>query len=384
MKALHVISGLRATAGGTVTALSALAVAQRQAGLEVSIISTFIEPETEPANALRQRGLEVHQIGPCRDPLSRHARIVPALRELIPLHDIVHIHGLWEEIQHQAARQSRRIRRPYIFSPHGMLDPWSLARGRWRKRIYLALRLRRDLQSAAAIHFTSNVERDLVAALKLRPPALLEPIGIDLGEFTPLPPTGIFRQKHPSLANRKIVLFLGRLHPKKGLDLLIPAVARLEPDTALVLAGPDEDGYQRTVERMIAENRLEDRVTLTGMLHGRERIEALVDADVMALPSYQENFGIVVIEALASGCPVVISDQVNIHREISAAGVGGVVPTKVGPLAEELRKWLSDPNLRRDAAQRGIPFVREHYDWQNIARRWVEHYRRLASAPGAK
>ena len=121
-----------------------------------------------------------------------------------------------------------------------------------------------------------------------------------------------------------------------------------------------------------------DRVIFTGMLRGRERVEALVDADLFVLPSYQENFGIAVIESLAAGTPVVISDQVNICNEIRAAGVGGVVPTQVEPLAPEIARWMSDERLRSDASRRAIPFVRERYDWNQIARRWVEHYETLA------
>jgi glycosyltransferase involved in cell wall biosynthesis len=387
MKVLHAISGIRATAGGTVAALVALADAQRRAGMEVSILSTFIQPETEAAEAVRAMGLAVHQVGPCRDPLSRHPDIGPVLRQLIPRHDVVHIHGLWEEIQHQAARQSRRLRTPHLFSPHGMLDPWSLGQGRWRKRLYLALRLRRDLQRAAAIHYTSDLERDLAGPLKLRPPAIVEPNGVALAEFQHLPPRGTFRARWPQIGDRPVVMFLGRLHYKKGFDLLIPALAAASqegapPQTLLVIAGPDEDGYRATIERMIDRAGVRDRVIFTGMLQGRERIEALVDADLFVLPSYQENFGIVVVEALAAGCPVVISDQVNIHPAVRAAGVGGVVPMQVEPLAGELARWLRDKSLRSQASSRAGRFVREHYDWNLIARRWIDHYSALRSGRG--
>jgi glycosyltransferase involved in cell wall biosynthesis len=116
------------------------------------------------------------------------------------------------------------------------------------------------------------------------------------------------------------------------------------------------------------------------MLHGAERIAAMAEADLFALPSYQENFGIAVVEALAAGTPVVISDQVNIHQEISQAGVGGVVPTEIEPLAGELKRWMGDEKLRAGAASKAKAFVRERYDWEKIAARWEEHYRRLTFA----
>jgi glycosyltransferase involved in cell wall biosynthesis len=382
MKVLHVISGLRQTAGGTVTALLGLAQAQHRQGMHVAIAASFVRPEDDEAASLRAAGLEVHQIGPCRDPRSRHAQIGAWIEQLARDADVVHIHALWETIQHAAARRCQRLGVPYVITPHGMLDPWSLAQGALKKKLYIALRLRRNLNRAAAIHFTTTTERDLVMGpLRLKAPAVVEPNGLDLSEFDSLPPRGTFRARFPQIGQRRAVIFLGRLHHKKGLDLLIPAFARGAPaDAILVLAGPDDDGYQRKVEQIIEENDLASRVVFTGMLRGRERVEALVDADLFVLPSYQENFGIAVIEALAAGCPVVISDQVNIHNEITAARVGAVVPTEVGALSMEIASWLNDAKLREDVGRRGPAFVRERYDWNRIARDWVTIYERLGSA----
>jgi glycosyltransferase involved in cell wall biosynthesis len=292
--------------------------------------------------------------------------------------DIVHIHGLWEEPQHVAAGTARRLDVPYVFTPHGMLDPWSLRQSKWVKRLYMLLRLRKDLNRAAAIHYTTPIERNLAGVLNLKPPAIVEPNGLDMSEFNDLPPRGRFRAPFSIASDRPIVLFLSRIHPKKGLDLLVPAFARGNlADALLVIAGPDDAGYRGEVERMIADNALTGRVLFTGMLKGAARIEALVDADLFALPSYQENFGIAVAESLACGTPVVISDQVNIHPEITAAGVGGVVPLDADRLAGELHRWMTDTPLRQSAVERARPLVRERYDWNQIARRWREHYSRL-------
>jgi glycosyltransferase involved in cell wall biosynthesis len=208
----------------------------------------------------------------------------------------------------------------------------------------------------------------------LKTPGIVEPNGLDLGEFAALPPEGAFRGRHPELRGRAMILFLGRIHPKKGLDLLIPALARLGKEARLVIAGPDQQGYRTVVEGMIRREGVGDRVIFTGMLHGMERVAALRDADLFVLPSYQENFGIAVAEALAAGTPVVISDQVNIHREIAAAGVGQVVETNVAPLAAAIEAWLGDEKRRRSAGERGRDFVRERYDWRRIAEAWREHY----------
>jgi glycosyltransferase involved in cell wall biosynthesis len=175
------------------------------------------------------------------------------------------------------------------------------------------------------------------------------------------------------------VLFLGRLHPKKGLELLLPAFARLPGDALLVIAGPDSDGYRARLEALAAGLGVGHRLLFTGLLLGRDKWAALVDADLFVLPSYQENFGIAVVEALAAGTPVLISDQVNLHREVRGAEVGGVVPLDPEALATDLARWMGDANLRREAGAQGAALVRERYLWGPIARRWAGHYDRLLS-----
>lgn len=376
MKILHVISGIDACAGGPAVALAGLCEAQAAAGLAISLLSTFGQgTDLSVADSLRQKGIEVHLIGPCRQPMSRHRAIRATMMELTAHADIVHIHGLWEEVQHEAAKAARQRSIPYVMTPHGMLNAWSMAQSKWRKRLYLLWRLRRHLNNAAMIHYASQFEREASSHLKLRTPALVEPLGVRLEEFDVLPPKGMLRQRFPQLRERRTILFLGRIHPRKGLEHLVPALAELDDRQAvLVVVGPDSNGYQRTISKLAQKHGVEDRVLFTGLLRGAERIEAIVDADLFALPSEHENFGLAVVEALAAGVPVIISDQVSMHREVLAALVGGVVPAQATAVANELNRWLADPNLREDAAARARPFVWEHYDWRRIAQRWAGHY----------
>ena len=146
----------------------------------------------------------------------------------------------------------------------------------------------------------------------------------------------------------------------------------------LAVAGPDQAGYQAQVHQMARDHGVEQRVVFTGMLRGEQAPGgALVDADLLTLPSFHENFGMVVVESLACGVPVIISDQVNIWREIAAAGVGAVVPTQVTPLASAMRTWLTDDSLRRRAAERARPFVERTYDLSRVAQEWAESYRQI-------
>jgi glycosyltransferase involved in cell wall biosynthesis len=201
---------------------------------------------------------------------------------------------------------------------------------------------------------------------------------VDLAEFDSLPARGTFRARYPQLNGRPVVMYLGRLYNQKGLELLIPALAKAQNAAAmLVIVGPDQDGFESRLRAMVTEHGLGERVIFTGLLRGAQRIEALVDADVFALPSFHENFGVAVVEALAAGRPVIVSDQVGVASEIGDKGVGSIVPTQVEPLAKELDRWLGDESLRNAAGIRATALARERFDWNKIAARWGEHYQKL-------
>ncbi len=382
LRVVHVIAGIDQRLGGPSIALRGLAAAQVRAGLAVSAVSTWVgAPPDEEARALRQAGVDVALVGPARTPLQWHPGIDAALRRALGAADVAHVHGLWEQIQHRAAVDARARGIPYLFRPCGMLDPWSLAQHPVRKRLFLALRVRRDLNRAAALHFTSEAESTVTLRLGLAPSRIVAPNGVDLDEFSPLPPRGSFRRRHPAVADRPCVLFLGRLHPKKGLDLLLPAFAAAgRDDAALVVAGPGDDDYRRRLERRALDLGIAERTLFTGMLRGHERVAALADADLFVLPSRQENFGVAVVEALAAGCPVLVSDRVGIHAAIADAGVGGVVSLDVEAIAHALRRWLGDADLRTAAADRARPFALAEFDWRTIALRWCSLYEDIAAS----
>ena len=377
MQILHVISGLDPRTGGPPVALEGLTQALACIDVDVTVVATWRRgDDLTLADRLKEQGIEVQLVGPCTDSLNRHPQLKPILAKAIDQTDIVHIHAIWEEIQHLASRLAHRRGVPYIIRPCGMLDPWSLSQKWLKKRIYIAWRLRKNLDRATAIHFTSDTERDLAAGLGFKAVPMVEPNGISLSEFESLPKTGIFRAKYPQIGERPLVLFLGRVHPKKGLDLLLPAFAKVSStDAFLVIVGPvTEKSYVEKLKSMAKSQGMADRVIFSGTLYGPDRIPAFVDADLFVLPSFQENFGIAVIEALAAGTPVVISDQVNIHAQVTAAGVGGVTPNGVEPLTKELERWLTNDRLRQQAAQQARPFVWKNYDWHQIAKRWNTNY----------
>jgi glycosyltransferase involved in cell wall biosynthesis len=378
---LHVISGINPEHGGPTAALTGLSKAQVLAGKQVTVLTTWSsEAEVLVAQALRQAGVKVILVGPSRGPLGRHTDLHRKVWEAVAQADVVHVHGLWEDIQHEAASAAQRRGMPYLMRPCGMLDPWSLAHHRTRKLLYMTWRLRRHLNRASAIHLTTAAECEAVGRLGLKVPVIVEPLGVDLAEFEPLPAAGAFREGYPELAGRRCVLFFGRVCEKKGVHLLLEAMARVRDEQAvLVVAGPVEAEYGRRLDAIIDRHGIAERVKFVGMLQGRQRVAALADCDLFVLPSCQENFGVAVIEAMAAGCPVIVSDEVALARDILNWGAGATAPLEADGLARVIDTWLADLDRRTRAGARGREAVFAHFDWKEVARGWDDHYEHLAN-----
>lgn len=305
-----------------------------------------------------------------------------ALHDHVADFDVVHIHSLYLFPTVAAAFFARQAAIPYLVRPHGSLDPFLWRRGRVKKWPYEVLVERRNLNRAAAIHYTSQDEMEHAAHLKFRARPVVVPLGIDSAAYDRLPPRGSFRRRFPELGDSPMVLFLGRMTPKKGLDLLVDAFGQLAErfrDLRLVIAGPD-DGMGRTIRGWLDAKGLLGRTTFTGMLIGDAKREVLADADVWVLPSYEENFGFAVLEALASGLPVVTTDRVGIWREIQEAEAGLIVPCDVHALSTAIARFLEDPALREEAGCRARELVRRRFSWRSSAEQMGEVYLQLCAA----
>lgn len=384
---LHAITGLDPTGGGPPVALEGLVLAQLRAGARVGVVATFRDgDDLSRADRLRNAGAEVTLLGPTTGRLQRVAdmrNVVAGLMQADGRPGVVHVHNLWEQLQHEVARATRRAGIPRIVRPCGMLDPWSLRQSVLAKKLMLLARVRGDLRTAAALHFTTETERDLVAPLRLGTPSIVEPNGVTLKEFAA--PAGSSVPPRNGAEGLRL-LFLSRLHPKKAPDVLLDAFERVcagwpegKHPPSLTLAGPSEGGTLEDLKAQLATlPASRDRVRFAGLVVGEQKAALLREADLFCLPSHQENFGIAVVEALAAGTPVLISDQVNIHAEVAAAGVGEATSVDAAAYAEALRRWLLDDAKRAAAATEATAFVAERYDWDAIATRWAAHYGTLA------
>ncbi len=375
---LHVISSLTPAYGGPAIALAGLVEAQRRAGLNVTVLSTWREgDDPQVVSTVRDCGAEVVLVGPALGPLQRCDGLTSAVHSAVGISDIVHMHGVWEELQYQCSKSALRHGCPYIIRPCGMLDPWSLSQGRLKKKLYLQWRLKQMLKRSSAIHFTTSAEQRLAAPLCSSTDAIIEPNGLAPELYQNLPSRSLFRNKYGIGSDEFVFLFLSRIHPKKGLDVLLSAFSQISiPKVRLVVVGGGCPDHVQRFESSVRRSGISSRVTTTGMLTGRDKLEAYSSADGLVLPSHQENFGNVVIEAAACGLPVLISEHVNLSDSVIQANVGEVVPLSDGDLRAAMQRWVQD-RAKVVAYRRNCPTYTRQFHWGEIAERWQRHYQRL-------
>jgi glycosyltransferase involved in cell wall biosynthesis len=286
------------------------------------------------------------------------------LKSQISNSDILHLHGIWDPILKSTASAAHAQHIPYVIAPHGMLDPWSLAQKSWKKKLALLLGYRTMLNRCAFLHLLNRDEKDLIAPLKLTCPMQVIPNGIAPEEFENLPASGTFHAAHPELNGRPYILFLGRLHYKKGLDILADAfaiLAKTNPDIQLVIAGPDE-GVLADFQSRITAGNLTGRVHIIGPIFGQAKFAALVDATCFALPSRQEGFSLAILEAMAAGKPVVISTSCH-FPEVAEEKAGEATELTASAFAAGLSKVLANP---APYGQAGQMLVHARFTWPKV------------------
>ena len=390
MRIIQIIPSISLVYGGPSQMVLGLSAALAAKNIDVTIITTDSNgdigqlPLDVPLNQpIQQNGYQIIYFR-CY-PWRRYkfsSSLLQWLNENARQFDLAHLHAIFSPVATLAATIARYHHLPYIIRPCGMLDPADLQKKKRLKQIYATLLERPNLAGAAAIHFTSKEEAKIS-----------ERFGLDCTVKMPVPrdlviPLGVTADLFPKRLRESqvpIILFMSRIEPKKGLDLLIPALESiLESGIAFhfILAGsnPQDADYETQIKVQIHNSSLAKYTTITGFVSGDLKVELLTKADLFVLPSYYENFGIAVAEAMAAGVPVVISDRIHIAEDIQQAEAGWVGPLEVGAIANSIKSALLNPQERQRRGLNGKEYAKNHYNWEAIAQQTIDAYQQILSS----
>ena len=387
MKILQIVPSISLIYGGPSQMVMGLSAALASQGVEVTILTTDSNGDFGQApldvpldKPVTQDGYQVRYFR-CY-PFRRYKFSLDLLRWLwqnAKNYDIAHIHALFSPVTSAAATIARQQKLPYLLRPLGTLDPADLQKKRQLKQIYAALLEKPNLAGAAGIHFTSKQEAKISERFGTHAPDVVIPLGV---KPPVLSPKGEARRRWGIPDDKPLLLFMSRIDPKKGLDLLIPALEKLLASGVnfhFVLAGtnPQDPDYERQICEQIKASTLSSCTTITGFVTGELKAELLQDADLFVLPSYYENFGIAVAEAMVAATAVVISDQVHIWEDVKGADAGWVCPCEVHALTEVLREALADVGAQKRRGSNGRDYALHNYSWGAIANQMIQAYQEV-------
>jgi glycosyltransferase involved in cell wall biosynthesis len=320
-----------------------------------------------PSEPVETRAVEVErgQSRFLRAPISFYRGLHDEVRKAPP--DLLHDHGLWLPSNVVAALVAKQYDIPLVISTRGMLTSWALRHNRWKKRLAWWGYQRWVLRQATLFHVTSQEEVDALRDLGLDQPAAVIPNGVPLPELS---------RSETTDGEARRALFLSRLHPKKGLPMLLEAWAEVRPDGwTLELLGPSEDGHRAKLEAQARRLDLSDQVHFAGPVSDDEKWDMYRHADLFVLPTHSENFGIVVAEALAAEVPAITTTGAP-WGDLEARGCGWWVDPDAEEIADALREATAlEPAERKAMGRRGRRLVEEQYSWPGVAERMVAAYR---------
>jgi len=382
VRILQIISTLNPSYGGPVEVIKQLGRYFTEHGVTVEVATCGDRADDPWISAFP---LHVYPLGPGFGKYTYTSRLRPWLETHGRSYDAWIINGLWQYQSVGAAPVAQRLGIPYFVYAHGMLDPWSRRAHPLKylkKFAYWLLFEQWVLRRARVVCFTAGEEAELAAAYF--PIGSWTPFVVGAGIVAPAEPTqqavAAFVQRFPELQNKRLWVFLGRIHPKKGLDLLFNAFRELRLETSdihVIVAGPGDRRYVSSLKTLAANLGISSNVSFTGPLYGEDKWVAFNVSELFILPSHQDNFGIAVAEALAMKVPVCISDKVNIWREIMAADAGLICSDDVPSLVETLNKWNHYTGVERKAfSKRAITCFQKHFRVETAASRLIERISR--------
>ena len=374
MRILHVVRGL-SNSSGTTHIVVPLSEEQARQGCDVSVyyVEKGPDPSVEPDG----------QLVDCRSfpltlPFSNPGvslGFAKAIDEAIARYDFVHVHAVWNFPTFYAMRSALGKGVPYMVAPQGSFDPWALKQSYWQKKVYGPTCEIPLLNKATCLQALTSREAEQFQQSGIRAPAVVIPNGVDERNFV---------QQGESLARtlnlppgQKTLLFLSRLHPKKGVDVLIKAFARFSgkrDDVTLVIAGDDAgSGYKGTLMNLVSQSGIGDKCRFVGEVHGRDKFAMLLGADAFALLSHSEGLPVAVLEAMAAALPVIITQDCNLP-EVALHEAGEIVHVDIAKAAEAFARVLDEPCRAKTMGLNGQRLVSERFTWARIARRTIQTY----------
>jgi glycosyltransferase involved in cell wall biosynthesis len=365
LKILQLVDTLDPKVGGVATAVLDLSRGLARRGHKIDIVVL----DDPGAPWLANIGLPGQALGVGLTSYRYSPKLLPWLKKHGGDYDRVIVNGIWQYLSFAAWRRYAGSAVPYFVFPHGMLDPWfkeTFPLKHLKKWLYWPWAEYRVLRDAAAVIFTS--EEECLLARKsfwlYSAREKISPLGVETPPTASAEVRDKFFERYPELRDKRVLLFLGRLHPKKGCDILIDAFAQVADDSvALVLAGPDQVGWQAELQQRAEQLKVSTRVIFPGMLQGEMKRAALAAADAFVLPSHQENFGMAVVECLAAGLPVLISNRINIWREIDQDRAGYVEPDDFSGTTRLLQRWIGAPeSVRADMRANARRCFVQHFE----------------------
>jgi glycosyltransferase involved in cell wall biosynthesis len=391
VRILHVIPSISPVRGGTSRAILDMVHALREQQIDVEIATTNDDGDDLLDVPLGRRTL-YDRIPTYFFP--RYSPPLPAVREFavsgaltiwlfqnIPKYDAIHVHALFSYTSTVAMAIARLRNIPYANTPHGLLCEWSLAQGQQKKQVYLQLIERKNLDRAGAIHLTCQPEQQDFHSLNFKSPTFIIPLA--LTEIPAQIPTAgrLLRENLKLPLDEPIILFMSRLHRKKGLDYLIPALGKLRDRRfTFIIAGNGTAEYEAEINSLLLTAGIGDRTHLAGFVEGDAKNLLIQGADLFALTSYSENFGIAVLEALSVGLPVLLTPGVGISSMVKEHQLGYVTELDITAISQTISQHLdclSDPTSARESSLRIRQFVRDNCTRNKIAQDLIDVYQNI-------
>jgi len=354
MKVIHIVGSLDISAGGPSRSVPQTCIELSKMGVQIDLIC---RPSEAPVNVPENENLKIHfktlkelyKFGKSLDPKD---------------YDLIHLQHVWDPYIHLMAKASRKKGIPYIITPRGMLEPWIMARNPLKKRLAMSIYQKRDLDGAKIIHATSDLEAENVRKLGFLNPLTVIPNGIDLSKV-PSPKIDFSKRK---------IVYLSRIHPKKGIELLLDAWKILgDENWILEIAGDGEEDYVKSLLSKIHKNKIRN-VFLVGPKYGISKWDFLKSGDLFILPTYSENFGIVVAEALAVGVPVITTKGTPWH-ELETENCGWWIELSIENLVKSIKSAIYlKPDLLMNMGKNGVKLIHNQYSIISISQRIFEVY----------